>query len=285
MNLELFLTEYWWFLFWLLPLAYLYIRQRNKDTITGIKETDSQLFLEIGFILLVIFLIQKYIFTDHYYFLIALPITLLLYAILINYLLRGNDIYILESTIMNEKHYDIGNNKIHISPETGNRLLIMDKPVYDSKKHVGIVDYTWWRGSDKIKFCDRYLDEEGIFFHAELPQFKNVTVHMARLFLLKAKDDIGELIRENTMHTWLSPYKTAYQHSVMAENFPLHLIAIKNQYAYKPFTMPETLKELHNKQWLEAMETAISSELPFEKSMKEMEIKIETLIKEGGDSK
>ena len=285
MNLELFLTEYWWFLFWLLPLAYLYIRQKNKDAITGIKESDSQLFLEIGFILLVIFLIQKYIFTEHYYFLIALPITLILYAILINYLMRGNNVYILESTIMNEKHYDIGNNKIHISPATGNRLLIMDKPVYDSKKHVGLVDYTWWRGSDRIKFCDRYLDDEGIFFHAELPQFKNVTIHMARLFLLKAKDDIAELIRENTMHTWLSPYKTAWQQSKMAENFPLHLIAIKNQYSYAPFTMPDNLQELHEKQWLEALKTAETTEKPLEKSVKDMEIAITELTKPKGDSK
>jgi len=280
MSISDFLFEYWWLLFWLLPMLYLYIRQRNKDTALDLTHSENQMILEIGLILLVIYLIQKYIFNNHWYFIIALPILFALYFILINYLLKGNDVYVLESTIQNEKFYDIEEMKIHISPNTSHRLLVMDKAVYDSKKHIGDADFTWWRGSDRIKFCDKFIDEKGIFFHPQLPQFHNVTIHTARNFLLKMKEDIPKLYRDNIMLTWLSGYKTLHQLNVMKKKFPLHLMAIEKEYEYEPFVLVKTIEELFDERFLEAQKIADSGETQT-KNFEKIESEINELLKGG----
>ena len=283
MSIGDFLFEYWWLLFWFLPLLYLYIRQKNKDKIANLSESDSQLIIEIGFIILLIYLIQKYIFYEHIFFLIAIPLSLFIYWFLITYLLKGNEIFILESTMMNEKHFDIINKEIDISPNNNSRLLIMDKSHYESKIHVGDADYPFWNGGDRIKFTDRYLDDKGIFYHPQLPQFHNVSIHMARAFLQKIKDDIPKLYYDNINLTWLSPYKTAFQLEKMSENFPLHLLAIKKQYEYAPFTIPKTTEEIFTELFQEQMKEAKESEKLKQMTEEETQSEIKTLLK--GDSK
>ena len=115
MSLAEWLSNYWWFLFWFLPLCYLYIRQKNKDRIAGLTNYEVDLIIYIGFLLLVIYLIQRYMFSEHIFFIISLPIFILLLFWLINYLLRGNDIYILQSSIQNETIFNLADNeKIHV---------------------------------------------------------------------------------------------------------------------------------------------------------------------------
>ena len=206
----------------------------------------------------------------------------LIYLWLINYLSRGNKVYMIESTLMNEKHYDIEGLKIHVSPSNQHRILIMDKAFYENKKHVGDADFTFWRGSDKVKFCDLYLEKEGIFFHPQLPQFHNVTIHMARAFLQKMKDDIPKLYNDNIMLTWLSPYKTAHQLNTMKEGFPLYLLAVKKQYEHHPLTIAQTTEEIFNEQFLASMKDAETHEKP-PKDFEETKSEILKLI--GGDSK
>lgn len=277
MNILNWLSTYWWLLFWFLPLLYLYIRQKNKDTVADLKHSDSQFILELGFLILVIYLLQKFLFPKHIFFLISIPLFTIMWCAIINYLLRGNNKYMMESTIHLEKHYDINDIKIHISENTGHRLLVMDKSVYNSKKHIGDADYTFWGGTDKLGFCDLYLDNKGIFFHPQLPQFHNISIHNARLFLLKMKEDIPKLYRENVMLTWLSPYKTAYQQSLLAEKFPLHLTAIKNQYDYKPFKLVDTLEEMYDEKVQEAMKIGSTSE-NLDKSFSQIQKDLSTLL-------
>lgn len=283
MSITDFLFEYWWMLFWFLPLLYLYIRQKNKDRIANLSDSESQLIIEIGFILLLIYVIQKYIFNEHIFFLIAIPLSLFIYWFLISYLLKGNEIFVYESTIMNEKHFDIINKDVHISPNNNGRLLIMDKSHYESKTHVGDSDFPFWNGSDRIKFTDYYSDDKGIFFHPQLPQFHNVSIHMARAFLQKIKEDIPKLYYDNIMLTWLSPYKTAFQLETMSENFPYHLLAIKHQYEYKPFEIAKTTEEIFTEQFQEQMKEAKESEQLKQMTTEETESEIKALLK--GDSK
>lgn len=283
MDILNWLSNYWWLLFWFLPLLYLYIRQKNKDSVANLKHSDSQFILELGFLLLIIYVIQKYLFSEHIFFLLSLPIFIIMWCAIINYLLRGNNRYVMESTIQLEKHYVISDIETHISENTQDRLLVMDKVVYESKKHIGDAQYPFWNGSDKLKFCDLYLDDKGIFFHPQLPQFHNISIHNARLFLLKMKEDIPKLYRENIMLTWLSPYKTAHQQSLLAEKFPLHLTSIKNQYDYAPFKLIDTLEEMYNEKVQEALKISQTTE-NLDKEYSEIQKDVETLLNksEGG---
>lgn len=277
MDIVNWLSSYWWLLFWFLPLLYLYIRQKNKDKVADLSHSDVQFILEIGFLLLGIYLIQKFLFSDHIFFLMSLPLFTIMWCAVINYLLRSNNKYVMESTIQLEKHYNIEDTEVHISANTKHRLLFMDKSVYQSKKHIGDADYPFWKGTDKLSFCDLYLDNKGIFFHPQLPQFHNISIHNARLFLLKMKDDIPKLYRENIMLTWLSPYKTAYQQSLLAEKFPLHLTSIKNQYDYAPFKLIDSLEEMYNEKVQEGMRIQQSNE-NLNKQYSEIEKDVETLL-------
>ena len=153
----------------------------------------------------------------------------------------------------------------------------MSREIYEDKKHIGDSEFPFWNGCPRIKFCDWYDDKSGTFFHPELPQFHNVTIHMARLFLLKMKKDIPKLYRENIMLTWLSPYKVGYEHKVMSDNFPLALLGLKKQYEHNPFKLIETLDELYEIQSAEAEKIAKQHEqLQKEnlKSLKEVEKEI-----------
>jgi len=283
MSIENFIIEYWFILFWFLPLLYLYIRQKNKDRIANLTYSEAQIIIEIGFILLLIYMIQKYIFYEHMFFLIAIPLSFFIYWVLISYLLKGNEVYIIESTIMNEKHFDIINKEINISTTNQSRMLIMDKSHYETKKHVGDSDFSFWDGSDRIKFCDYYSDINGIFYHPQLPQFHNVSIHMARAFLQKIKEDIPKLYYDNIMLTWLSPYKTAYQLNTMKKNFPYHLLAIESQYEYNPFKIPQTTEEIFTEQFLSQMKEAKEHEKLKQMTSEEMESEIKALLK--GDGK
>jgi len=278
MTIGNFLSEFWWLLFWLLPLLILYFYQKNKETTLGLKLTDQSLIIEFGFILLIVFLIQKYIFGEHLFFLFAMPILFILYFMLIGYLLRGNNYYIFEKTLLNEIHYNLEETEKIISPRTSGRLLIMTKDVYETKKHIGESDFTFWSASDRIKFCDYYDEKKGVFYHPRLPQFHNVTIHMATAFLLKMKEDVPKLYYDNIMLSWLSPYKTLYQLDVMKQNFPMHLSAMHQQYDYKPFVLVKDTKDIYDEQFIEAMKIAKEHET-LEKTLSDTESDITKLLK------
>jgi hypothetical protein len=284
MSIGDFLKEFWWLLFWLIPLLILYIYQRNKESTLGLSLTDQSLIIEFGLILLVVYLIQRYVFGEHIFFIIAIPILFLIYFALIGYLLRGNNYYIFEKTLLNEIHYNLEETEKIISPRTSGRLLIMSKDVYETKKHIGELDFPFWSAGDRIKFCDYYDENKGVFYHPRLPQMHNVTIHMATAFLLKMKEDIPKLYYDNIMLTWLSPYKTLYQLDVMKKNFPLHLMSIENQYDYKPFVLVKDTKDIYDEQFTEAMKVAKEHE-NIEKTLKDTEQDIINLLKEKGGSK
>ena len=62
------------------------------------------------------------------------------------------------------------------------------------------------------------------------------------------KQDIPDLIRENTILTWLGPYKTAHEQSKLAANFKLRLKNIERQYQGDPFMLPDDLRSLWEKE-------------------------------------
>lgn len=269
MNWVALIFEFWWL--WAFLIALLLYSRGSLNV----------MWFEAFIFIILIYIIQHYLFPDHLYFLIAIPIFVIVWWAVIMYILRSRNIYVLETTIQNETFKDIEKMDIHVSPSTSNRLLVMDEKVYAEKRHVGDASFPFWSGSDRLKFCDKYIDKEGIFFHPQLPQMKNVTIHTARLFLLKMKDDMPRLIRENVMLTWLSAYKTGHELNIMRENFELNLKAFKNQYEHEPFTMPDDLDELFEKKWLEAQKVAkVYEELKI--GQPDKEVKTET--KSEGDS-
>jgi hypothetical protein len=94
--------------------------------------------------------------------------------------------------------------------------------------------------------------------------------------------DIPKLYRDNIMLTWLSDYKTAYQQSKLTNSFPLQLNAIKRQYDYAPFKLPETIDEIFDEQFSQALHQPIDTE----KTIDNVKAEIEKLIAENnkGDS-
>ena len=98
------------------------------------------------------------------------------------------------------------------------------------------------------------------------------------------KYDVPKLYRDNIVLTWLSDYKTAYQQSLLAKNFPYQLTSIKRQYDYKPFKLCDTVDELYDELFLEQMKIAESDSGKM-KDLQEVEKEITDVLKdnESGD--
>lgn len=244
----------------ILILLFLYLKLKSRKTVGGFSLRELAVIVEAGFFIFLIYMIQVYVFPEHYFFVITIPITVVVWALVIHYLLSGDDIYVLESTIQNEQFYDLEALQKDVTPSTSHRLLMMSREVYDGKKHIGDAKYPFWLGSERVKFTDYYQDDKGIFYHPQLPAFHNVSIHTARLFLLKVKEDVPILIRQNVLLTWLSEYKVAYAQSVLADKFPEHLKALEEQHQHDPFTMPDDLETLYEKKFIEAQRIAKKSE-------------------------
>lgn len=276
------IIEFWWVWVLFLPLFIIWISLKKQKSFAGLQLKDMALIIEMGMIFILIYLCQVYLFSEHVFFLLTFPLAFVINFLFIQWLLQKDDVLMIESQIQNEEFYDILNMKTTYSTETKNRILIMDRSVYDAKDHVGDAQYPFWNGSPDLKFCDKYDDKNGVFYHPQLPQFHNVDVYMARIFMLKMKEEMPKLKRVNIMLTWLSDYKLAHEQTVMKENFILNLKSLKNQYIHDPFKLVDTLEDLYDKQWLEHQKIAKKTEQLIIASPKE---KNETVVKETvGDS-
>ena len=153
------LFKYWYIIGLIILLAIVYYRI-SKNQPMGNSDIESlKFYFVIGIIMLGVFAIHKMFFNDHYYLFIAMIIFVPIWCWVILKLLSRDDVYILESTIQGETFFDIRNKKKIIADNTSQRLLVMPREIYDSKIHVGDLHYSFWAGSQRIKFCDKYDDE------------------------------------------------------------------------------------------------------------------------------
>jgi hypothetical protein len=234
----------WYIIILGLPIAYLIYKSNRGQEVMGWSPEKQMLIAEGLIYLLTMYLIQTYVFKDTLFFIISAPVWLVLFSVLIYFLLSSNDIYVLESTIQNELFYNLGKVEKLYSPETRQRLLVMDRGIYDCKTHVGDSHYTLWAGSPRIKFTDYYDDKEGIFFHPEVPELHNISFYNQRAFWLQLKEDLPKVMRDNVKYTWLSDYKLAHEQRVTEDNFRLLLKNLKDQYKHEPFHLGHDIEEI-----------------------------------------
>lgn len=238
---------YWWVWAVVLPLAVLYLYLQNKKTFAGLSLREMALTIEFVGYLLLIYLGQRYLFGDHWYFVIAIPLFIVVFVVFISLLLAGRNIYVLETSFQAQKFHDIDIMKEIIVPATTHRLLIMDEGVYKEKRHVGDVHHQFWRGSDRIKFTDHYDDSTGTFFHPKDNRMHNIGFYAFKAFWLKMRDEIPKLIDQNVLLTWLFNWRLSFKMDVMKENVKHHIKSIEAQHEYEPFEMPEDVEDIFNR--------------------------------------
>ena len=256
------LAEYWWVLFIVIPLVWIYIKLSNRQTFANMSFREMGLVLEFGCYFLLVYLGQRYLFSGHIYFLLSIPLFVTIWSLCIFLLLAGRNIYVIETTFQGEKFYDLENVKEVIVPHTSHRILIMDEGVYKLKKHSGDIHFQFWKGSDRIKFTDYYDDSAGVFYHPRIQQLHNITFYAFKSFWVKMRDELPNLIDQNTLLTWLSNWRLAFKMDAMKENFEQHLKAVESQHEHKPFMMPETLEDIFKRKSAEKHKDIEQSEQP-----------------------
>lgn len=253
--------EYWWIWFIVIPLIILYLYWSNKKSFAGLSVREMGVVLEIGLYILLIYLVQKYLFPEHNYFLIAIPIFCIIWGLAVALLLAGRNYYMMVTTFEGQEFYETDPPEKIISPNTSHRLLVMDEGVYRQKKHVGDLNYQLWRGSERVKFADYFNEKTGTFHHPRIPQLHNVTFYAMKSFWVKMRHEVPELIDQNILLTWLFNWRLSYKMDAMKDRFELHLRAIEKQHEYRPFGMPDTIEELARELYKEKQQTPERTEL------------------------
>lgn len=243
------LLDFWWVLLLLIPLYLIYLRVKVGKGFGNFSAGDAKLIGFYGAILLIIYLFQHYIFTDHLYLLFYVIIFLPVFSVFVYLLLMKDNVFIIESTMDAELFYNIGEFETPIAESTRTKAYVIDRDAYRDIKHVGEIDYPYWDGGDGVKFTDFFDQENAVMFHPKLSQLHNVSFYIAKSFWLKMKEDLPDLIRENTMLTWLAPYKATHELSLLAKNFPLRLKNIERQYENTPFALPLEIDELYEREY------------------------------------
>lgn len=262
MDIMQILLNFWYLIIICVPVCYLAYKSNRGQSVLGM-EPEKQIAIAEGLLyLLVLYLIQVYIFKDTWFFIISAPFWIILFGAIIYFLLKGNDVYILESTIQNEEFYNLGMVEKVLAPETKQRLLIMDRGIYDLKSHVGDSHYKLWGGSGRIKFTDYYDDNKGVFYHPEVAELHNISFYIAKAFWLNLKKTMPKIMRDNIALTWLSDYKLAHEQMVVKDNFRLMLKNLKEQYEHDPFILGNDIEDIYKKLRKEKQQAPRESEEP-----------------------
>ena len=254
------LFKYWHIIGLIIITAIIYYR--SLKTSNEIDKTNLKFYFWLCIIMITVFGIQIWFFPEHYYLLISMIIFVPVWIVVIYYLLSRDDVYILESTIQGETFYDIRNLKKIVADNTSQRLLVMPREIYDSKIHVGDLHYGFWAGSTRIKFCDKYDDETGIFYHPAIQQLHNYTFYAIKSFWIKLKRDLPEIIDQNTVLTLMSDWYVSFKMFNIKENTREHLKSINVQHENAPFVMPENLESLFEKAMRDKMRDVADTEKP-----------------------
>lgn len=257
MTITDFIQAYWQFILIGLPVLYLFLKYKSGKKVFDLSLQDLAFVIELLVYVLAVISIEKYLFPGNNYFTLACILFSIVWAGVIYFVLSGGDVYVWESTFSNEIFHKQGDQPL-LSQVTRNRLLVMDKKVYESKDHVGDERSPFWNLSPRLKTCD-YFDDQ-TFFHPESPNLHNVTFYQAKAFWLWLKVKQPQLERENIKLTWLSDNKLAHEQNVIHENSDRMLLALKRQYEHDPMTLPDDIDHFKKLVMTEAKHSDLDKE-------------------------
>lgn len=226
-----------WYLFFGFAILWVYFKYSNKERIGNLSFKEMFIIIELGFYIFMIYIFQIRFFNSHNWFLISIPIFLIIWTFVLNYILSKDNVFVLESRLKGEEFFDTLNGKKVMSLCTDLQLLEMDREYYNAKSHIGDITNPLHNLSRKIKFTDYYDNSTGIFYHAEYPDLQNINLFTRIATWLKFKKDVPKLIKENITHTVLSDYKTAYQLIQLQDNIIARIPTIFKKYQDKPFEL------------------------------------------------
>ena len=242
------ILDFWWVLLFVIPLYLLYLRSKQGKGIGSFGLEETKLILFFCFVLLILFLCQKYLFTDHLYLLFFMVVFTPIFMAFIYILLMKDNVFIIESTMDCEIFYDIGQLDKKIAESTRTRAFMIDREAYRDIRHVGEIDYQFWNGGDGVKFTDYFDQREGVMYHPAVGALHNVSFFVAKSFWLRMKQDIPEVIRQNILLTWLKDYQVVFNQKTLAKNFEFRLRNISRQIEDEPFNFPDDYKKLYERE-------------------------------------
>lgn len=276
MDIGEFFASYWWVFVMALPLFIFYLRNKSGKTIGDFNKYEMEMIVEFGFYILLIYLIQNYIFPSHWFFIITMPIVIILISLLIYYIKKGDVTYILESTIEGQEFYNPHDGTRIVADNTSQRLLIMNQEVYEDKMHIGDLHYQLWQGTNRIKFTDKYDDRTGIFYHPRMSEFHNFTFYQLKSMWRMMAQQWPELLDRLSTFTLLQDVYISDRASHIIKNTEYHLEAIGRQYKHIPFPQPKTLEDIAKIVALEKKQSLAHFEQPApEKPKEDNEVKNE----------
>jgi hypothetical protein len=268
MNILNTILEFWWLALLLIPAYLMYMRTKQGKGVGSFGLDETKLIIFYVFIIILIYLCQRYLFSQHFYLLFYIIIFFPLFAAFIYILLMRDNVFIIESTMDCEIFYDLKYLEKQIAEATRTRAFMIDRDAYREIRHIGEVDYGYWNGGDGVKFTDYFDQREGVMYHPPISLLHNVSFYIAKSFWLRMKIDLPELMRTNALLTWLKPYTVAYEQSKLAKNFKMRLLNLERQYQDEPFNLSDDIKKLWEHEYeqrrldREAGETKTPSETP-----------------------
>lgn len=247
MDLFEMIINYFWIFVVLIILYLVYKKLQTGQGVGKIDWDQLKIILLLGSFIFAVALCQEFLFTHNYiyvFIIIYLPIlTVFLYL-----LISKNNVFIIESTLDSEIFYDLGTLDKQIAQATRSQAYVIDRDAYNEIRHIGEIDYPYWDGGDNVKFTDYFDAKNGVMYHPPVAQLHNISFYVAKSFWLKMKLELPNIIRENTVLTWLAPYRTAHEQSKLAKNFIYRLKNIERQYENEAFSLPDDMKTLWQKE-------------------------------------
>lgn len=242
-----FINNYWYALFGLIILTLLYMQYSKNKSIGTINNSDLALIIEGGFYMLIIIFVQDYLFDSHIFWLLTFFIFVPVWSGVIWILLNRGNYYLIESRMQGQEFYKLG--LIPESPEiskeitknTGLKIHIMDKEVYESKEHFGDDFSPRYNAGDSIKHCD-FFDGNTIY-HPEFPDLQNITFWSRVVKFVHLKDMVVDLMRENLTLTDLANVKIYKHIKTMRGNLKTTLTGLEKQYEHEPYDIENKLKK------------------------------------------
>ena len=247
MGLEQTFTENWYiFVIGTILLIVYYFYSKNKR-LGELENHDLALILESGFILLIIITLQDKLFSEHGFFILGLILFCPVYAMFIWIILNSGNYYLIESRMQGQEFYKLGiipdDKEIskEITMETGLRIHIMDKEVFESKKHFGDDFSPTYNCGERVKHCDYFNGE--MIYHPEYPPLKNINFWDRVVEFVFLKDMIADLKRTNLKLTDLKNINVLQNIETMRDNLKTTLTGLEKQFEHEPFNIENKLKD------------------------------------------
>ena len=250
MNFIQFWNDYWYILIMGIALLLLYLHYSKNKTIGNLNNSDLGLLIEIGFYILIIITVQDILFSSHVFWIIPFFIFIPFWSGIIWVILNRGNYYLIESRMQGQEFFKLGlipdDKEIskEITLETGIRLHIMDKDIFESKNHFGDDFSPRYNAGDKVKHCD-YFDGNTIY-HPEYPDLKNLSFWARVVEFVSLKKLVPDLMRTNLVLTDLSNVRIYKAISDMRDNLKTTLTGLEKQ--YEPYSIENEIKKLLEEQ-------------------------------------